>query len=80
MLIITLRKDETLTIGNDEHGIKVAVTKMTNAEGEIIGGQVKLGITAPRHIRVTRGKSLTGRPATRAGRPHVDTGGSREAR
>lgn len=58
MLIITLRVDETLTIGDD---VMVSCTGISKGGQELIGGQVKIGIDAPDHVIVNRGRSLTGR-------------------
>ena len=48
MLILTRRKYESILIGND---IKVTVI-------EVMGGQVKLGIEAPKEIHVVREELL----------------------
>jgi len=49
MLILTRRVGETLIIGEGEDAIHVTATGINES-----GGQVKLGITAPRHIPVHR--------------------------
>lgn len=48
MLVLTRRPGESITIGND-----IVVTVVTSA-----GGQVRLGITAPQHVRVLREEVL----------------------
>jgi carbon storage regulator len=48
MLVLTRRPGESITIGDD---IVVTVVNTT-------GGQVRLGITAPHHVRVVREEIL----------------------
>jgi carbon storage regulator len=48
MLVLTRRPGESITIGDD-----IVVTVVAAA-----GGQVKLGITAPQHVRVLREEIL----------------------
>lgn len=47
MLILTRRAGETLIIGEGADQITVAVTNIN-------GGQVKIGVTAPKHVAVHR--------------------------
>jgi carbon storage regulator len=48
MLVLTRRPGESITIGDD-----IVVTVLTSA-----GGQVRLGIAAPHHVRVLREEIL----------------------
>jgi carbon storage regulator len=48
MLVLTRRPGESITIGDD-----IVVTVVNTA-----GGQVRLGITAPQHVRVVREEIL----------------------
>jgi carbon storage regulator len=48
MLVLTRRPGESITIGDD-----IVVTVVNAA-----GGQVRLGITAPQHVRVVREEIL----------------------
>jgi carbon storage regulator len=50
MLVLARRPGESITIGED-----IVVTVVSAA-----GGHVKLGITAPQHVRVMRAEILTG--------------------
>jgi carbon storage regulator len=66
MLILTRKLDETLHIGDD-----VTVTVL-----RIDRGQVRLGITAPAHVRVDREEVYQRRRAERAAGNSPKTGGS----
>jgi carbon storage regulator len=50
MLVLARRPGESITIGDD-----IVVTVVS-----VAGGQVKLGITAPQHVRVMREEILKG--------------------
>jgi len=50
MLVLTRRPGESITIGDD-----IVVTVLASA-----GGQIKLGIAAPHHVRVLREEILKG--------------------
>ncbi len=49
MLVLTRRKNQSLVIGND-----IVITVL-----EVQGDNIRLGITAPRHVQVYREELLT---------------------
>ncbi len=64
MLVLTRKLMEKLFIGDD---ICVTVVRLE-------GGQVRLGIDAPRDVAVVRGELITRRPAPLATDPHPHAG------
>ena len=59
MLILTLRVNESLVLPGD---VEIMVTGLGVRGLKLRGGHVKLGIIAPRHVRVNRGRRLEKRP------------------
>lgn len=57
MLVLSRKKDERIVIGDD-----IVVTIV-----EVAGQRVRLGVEAPREVRVMRGELLDQEPAQRQG-------------
>jgi carbon storage regulator len=51
MLVLTRRSNEQITIGQHEITVKVL---------EVRGGRVRIGIDAPKHVRIERVESTAG--------------------
>ena len=65
MLVLTRKKSESISIGND---VVITIT-------QIGGGKVKLGIVAPAHVRIRRSEL-----ASTEMQPHVKPSGGSDSR
>jgi carbon storage regulator CsrA len=51
VLIVQVRVNETVTVGDD---VTIMVTGIDVGGKTLRGGHIKLGIQAPRHVRISR--------------------------